>query len=228
MGAGTSPRSTTTTRPEVPELVGLNMQRVAIVDTGLCNVDSIARALDECGVKADITNVASDLDVADKIILPGVGAYPDAMRALNAAGLADAIRANVVQHDVPILGICLGMQLLLSSSDEVEPTAGLDLIGGSVVRLRPTSGERVPHVGWNEVHAAVDSPLLSGIPDGADFYFVHSFHAVCETAAVIATTPYCGTITTVIGNEHIVGTQFHPEKSQQYGLKLLRNFVELW
>ena len=203
------------------------MQRIAIVDTGMCNVDSMQRAIEECGAKADVTNSPADLDLADKIVLPGVGAFPDAMELLNQSGLADAIRSNVVDHEVPILGVCLGMQLLTTESVEVRPTKGLNLIAGRVERLVPIDRERVPHVGWNEVHRRSDHALFGGVRDATDFYFVHSFHVVCDDRFVIATTPYCGELISVISAEHIMGTQFHPEKSQALGLALLHNFVTL-
>ena len=204
------------------------MQRIAIVDTGMCNIDSMWRAVEECGAKGDVTTNPADLDLADKIVLPGVGAFPDAMAALEQTGFADAIRENVLVHEVPFLGVCLGMQLLATRGDEVRPTVGLGLVDAHVVRLVPTHDERVPHVGWNEVHPAFTSPLLAGIPDATDFYFVHSFHMQCvDNADVLATTPYCGGFTSIVQRGHIMGTQFHPEKSQVHGLRLLRNFVEL-
>jgi glutamine amidotransferase len=203
------------------------VQRIAIVDTGMCNIDSMWRAVEECGAKGDVTTNPSDLDLADKIVLPGVGAFPDAMEALTTSGFADAIRENVLVHEVPVLGVCLGMQLLATRSDEVRPTLGLGLVEAEVVRLEPVAGERVPHVGWNEVHPRVTSTLLAGIPAATDFYFVHSFHMqVVDDADVLATTPYCGAFTSIVQRGHIMGTQFHPEKSQAHGLRLLRNFVE--
>lgn len=204
------------------------MQRIAIVDTGMCNIDSMWRAVEECGAKGDVTSNPADLDLADKIVLPGVGAFPDAMAALQNSGFADAIRENVLVHEVPLLGVCLGMQLLATRSDEVRPTLGLGLVDADVVRLVPIAAERVPHVGWNEVHPRVTSALLAGIPNGTDFYFVHSFHMqVVDDADVLATTPYCGSFTSIVQRGHIMGTQFHPEKSQAHGLRLLRNFVEM-
>lgn len=202
------------------------MQRIAVVDTGMCNVDSMQRALEECGADVIVTCAPSDLDSADKIVLPGVGAFPDAMAALDANGLVDSIRENVLQHEVPILGVCLGMQLLVTKSDEVVPTLGLDLIGGHVVRLEPVANERVPHVGWNEVYRASDHWFLRDARDGEDYYFVHSYHVLCDKTAVVGTTPYCAGVNSVIGIDHIVGTQFHPEKSQSAGIQLLRRFVE--
>lgn len=204
------------------------MQRVAIVDYGMCNLDSVGRAVEECGGKADVTADPRDLEVADRIILPGVGAFPDAMRALHQSGLATAISEQVLAEGVPLLGICLGMQLLARSSDEVEPTEGLGLIDAEVVRFVPTAGERVPHVGWNEVEPSPGAALFAGVPPRADFYFVHSFHVVCaEAADVAATTPYCGTFVAAVERGAVFGTQFHPEKSQGHGLAVIRNFLGL-
>ncbi len=126
--------------------------RVAVVDTGLCNVDSMWRALEECGAKAVVTSDPSDLAHCDKIVLPGVGAFPDAMDVLETTGLADAIKEQVTVDDVPLLGVCLGMQLLATRGTEVRDRAGLGLIDAVVERLVPSAEERVPHIGWNEVH----------------------------------------------------------------------------
>jgi len=203
--------------------------RVAVVDTGLCNVDSMWRALEECGAKAVVTAGPAELAHCDKIVLPGVGAFPDAMDILEATGLADAIREQVTVEGVPLLGVCLGMQLLATHGTEVRERAGLGLIDATVARLAPVHGERVPHIGWNEVFPRADSPLFDRVPDRTDFYFVHSYHVVCADAAdVVATTPYCGEFASVVAHGSIVGTQFHPEKSQQHGLALLRSFVESW
>lgn len=204
------------------------MQRIAIVDTGLCNVDSMWRALESCGARGEVTADPADLAHADKIVLPGVGAFPDAMRVLETTRLADSIREQVTTEKVPLLGVCLGMQLLADSSDEVRPTAGLGLIAGHVERLVPTSaGERIPHVGWNEVYRTRDHPALAQVPDGADCYFVHSFHlSAADPADVLATTPYCGGFVAMIARDHVIGAQFHPEKSQGHGLRILHNFVD--
>ena len=161
------------------------MQRVAIVDSGMCNVDSMWRAIEECGAKGDVTNSPADLDHADKIVLPGVGAFPDAMAFLNQSGFADAIREQVTEHDVPLLGVCLGMQLLATRGFEVRETLGLGLIPAEILRLA-SPGSRVPPVGWNEVHPVDNCRLFGGIAHQADFYFVHSFHMQCvDTADVV-------------------------------------------
>lgn len=205
-------------------------QRVAIVDYGMCNLDSVRRALEEVGARPFVTGDPADLTRADRIVLPGVGAFPDAMRNLRDRGLDDALAKEVLDGGVPFLGVCLGMQLLAASGHEVEPCGGLGWIGAEVPRFVPagTGGarERVPHIGWNEVDPVRDSPLFDGIPAAADFYFVHSFHLVCaDLADVLATTPYCGGFTSAVQRDHVFGVQFHPEKSQGHGLRLLRNFL---
>ena len=202
-------------------------QRVAIVDYGMCNLDSVRRAFEEVGARPYVTDDPADLDAADRIVLPGVGAFPDAMCNLRARGLDDALTKQVLEEGAPFLGVCLGMQLMAGVGAEVEPTRGLGWIDARCVRLAPTADDpRVPHVGWNEVTPTVASPLFDGIPPGADFYFVHSFHLACATDAdVLATTPYCGGFTSVVQRGQVFGVQFHPEKSQQWGLRLLRNFL---
>ena len=203
-------------------------QRVAIVDYGLCNVDSVRRALEVVGADAFVTDEPAELARADRIVLPGVGAFPDAMRNLEARGLDEALAAEVLEGGAPFLGVCLGMQLLAAVSAEVEETKGLNWFDARVTRLVPTGTERVPHVGWNEVRPVCNSPLFAGIPSGADFYFVHSYHVVCaDDIDVLALTPYCGRFVSAIQRGYVFGVQFHPEKSQQWGLRLLENFLEV-
>jgi glutamine amidotransferase len=204
--------------------------RVAIVDYGMCNLDSIRRALEEVSARPFVTDDPADFDGADRFVLPGVGAFPDAMANLRARGLDDALRKHVVDDGAPFLGVCLGMQLIAALGTEVAATSGLGWIDASVVRFEPTDEDRrVPHVGWNEVlpcPARGDSPLFEGIPAGADFYFVHSFHVACaDEADVLATTPYCGGFVSAIAHDNVWATQFHPEKSQRHGLQLLRNWL---
>ena len=205
------------------------MQRVAVVDYGMGNLDSVRRALEECGAEVTIATEPDELRVADKILLPGVGAFPDAMARLRSSGIAEGLRA-VVDAGAPFLGICLGMQLLLTTGTEGGTTEGLGFIDGTVERFVPGPGaERIPHAGWNELHRANGrATLLADVPDGADVYFVHSYHAVCaDPADVAATTPYCGSFTSVIERDNVHGAQFHPEKSQRHGFQLLRNFLSL-
>ncbi len=203
------------------------MNNVTIIDSGICNIDSIRRAVEECGGRANVTNNPSTLGSSDRIILPGVGSFPDAVRALRSRDLDRAIAEEVMNFSLPFLGICLGMQLLASIGEEGEIIDGFNWIPGNVRRLeKREESERVPHVGWNEVYPTRESPLFSGIPDGSDFYFTHSYHFECaDSSHVLATTPYCGTFTSAIEKGPILGVQFHPEKSQKYGMKLLSNFL---
>jgi glutamine amidotransferase len=202
-------------------------QRVAIVDYGLCNLDSVRRAFEEVGARPFVTDDPGDLDDCDRIVLPGVGAFPDAMRNLRARDLDDALTKQVMEQGAPFLGICLGMQLVAATSHEVMQTAGLGWIDAEVVRFR-SSTERIPHVGWNEVVPARASTLFDGIPPRADFYFVHSFHVACaDPTDVLATTDYCGGFTAAIQRGGVYGVQFHPEKSQQWGLRLLAKFLQV-
>lgn len=204
------------------------MKVVTIIDYGMCNLDSVARAVEECGGRPRVTDDPRDLREATHIILPGVGAFPEAMANLRRSGFDVAIREQVDSAEIPLLGICLGMQLLVSKGFEGEETTGLDLIPGEVRRLQPMNGlERIPHMGWNELHLQDGCPLLEGIEPGSDFYFVHSFHVVCASAYVRATTPYAGGFISVIGHGRVFGTQFHPEKSQRLGFRVLRNFLNL-
>jgi glutamine amidotransferase len=202
-------------------------QRIAIIDYGMGNLDSVRRAFEEVGARPYVTDDPGDLDAADRIVLPGVGAFADAMRNLRSRGLDEALAKHVWDEGAPFLGVCLGMQLMADIGDEVTSTDGLGWIDGRCIRFVPSDEDRrVPHVGWNEVTASVDSPLFAGIPPAADFYFVHSFHVVCATVAqVLATTPYCGGFVSAVQHGHVFGVQFHPEKSQRFGLRLLQNFL---
>lgn len=200
---------------------------VAIVDYGMCNLGSISRAVEECGGDAKVTDDPRDLADAERIVLPGVGAFGDGIRNLRERRLDVALTEEVMGKGKPLLGICLGMQLLGGASAESEGAQGLGWIPADVPRL-VASGEdrRIPHIGWNEVQHGGDSPLFRGIPSGKDFYFVHSFHLRCaEASLVVGRTPYCGGFVSAIAKGPIFGVQFHPEKSQKTGFQLLRNFL---
>lgn len=200
---------------------------VAIVDYGLCNLDSIRRALEECGANAFITDDPKAVATANRCVLPGVGAFAKAMENLRSTGLDDAVREHALEAQRPFLGVCLGMHLMGGTGEEGRIETGLNLIPSRIVRLQPSESlERVPHIGWNVVDPVLDCPLLDGIPANTDFYFVHSYHMRCETESdIVATTPYCGRFVSVIQRDNIVGTQFHPEKSQAAGFRLLENFL---
>lgn len=207
------------------------MSRVAIVDYGMSNLDSVARAVQECGGGAFLTQSPADLRDAERIILPGVGVFADAMAQLRRLGYEEELQDQVKGKGIPFLGICLGMQLMASRGVEGGETRGLGWIEGDVVRLEPAGGDRrIPHVGWNEVAWAGGAApaLFRDIPAGRDFYFVHSFHLRCARASdAAARTPYCGGFVSAVGGGTVWGTQFHPEKSQQDGFRVLKNFLAL-
>jgi glutamine amidotransferase len=205
------------------------MTRVAVVNYGMGNLDSVVRAFEECGANVVVAGEPSGLETATHLVLPGVGAFGDGMRHIRERGFDTALREQALERRIPLLGLCLGMQLLAERGEEHGDHAGLGLIPGTVVRLRPTTPEeRVPHVGWNDVEVARPTALLGGLESGANFYFVHSYHMECrDDAHVLGRTPYCGTVASVVGRDHVFGVQFHPEKSQRAGFRLLRNFLAM-
>jgi imidazole glycerol-phosphate synthase subunit HisH len=201
--------------------------RVAVIDYGMGNRRSVEKALEHVGAEAKITAGHDDLRHADGLVLPGVGAFPQAMRNLDSLGLPDLIR-ELAGRGKPLLGICLGMQLLFDTSEEMGGAAGLGLIGGEVTRLE--AGDlRIPHIGWNEVRFERRSTLTAGLPKtGCPFYHVHSFAArPRQPDAVIGTTEYGERFATIVGRENVLGVQFHPEKSSRHGLRMLERFVGL-
>ncbi len=204
------------------------MGRVAIVDTGLCNLDSIARAIEDCGGNPLVTDDPADLERGARIVLPGVGTFPEAMARLRSRDLDVALTEQVVGREIPFLGVCLGMQLMASRGTEVRETAGLGWIDGEVSLLDARPGERMPHIGWNEVEPTAGSPLFRGIDPGRDFYFVHGYvlHPTRDED-VAAVTPYAGGFVSAVHRGNLFGVQFHPEKSQQVGFAVLRNFLAL-
>ena len=205
------------------------MNKVVIIDYGMSNTDSVARAVEECGGYPVVSDQASDIETANRIILPGVGAFPDAMHNIKERSLDKILHEQVIDNQIPFLGICLGMQLLATKGTEGRETAGLGWINGVVRRFEPTSNDtRIPHIGWNEVCFARESPLFENLPTNKDFYFVHSYHFCCDNEQdILARTPYCGTFVSAIGKDHIFGVQFHPEKSQRLGFQVLRNFLAI-
>ena len=198
---------------------------IAVVDYGMGNRRSVEKALEHVGARAVITRDSGELQAADGLVIPGVGAFPLAMKRLNELGLAELIRARAAAG-VPVLGICLGVQLLFERSDELQPTEGLGLLEGTVTPLQ-TGGLRVPHIGWNEVAFERPSILTEGLPpSGCAFYHVHSLAArPSRQQDVIGTTEYGERFATIVGRDSIMGVQFHPEKSSAHGLRMLGNFV---
>ena len=201
------------------------MTRIGVIDYGMGNRRSVEKALEHLGAGAAVTADHDELRAADGLVLPGVGAFPQAMRNLDALGLPELIHEQV-SDGVPLLGICLGMQLLFDSSDELGGALGLGLIPGEVARLQ-TSGLRIPHIGWNEVRFERASPLTRDLPHaGCAFYHVHSFAArPSDPETVIATTEYGERFATIVGRASVLGVQFHPEKSSRNGLRMLDAFV---
>jgi glutamine amidotransferase len=204
---------------------------IAVVDYGMGNVRSVLNAFEAIGTHATLASSSAALDEAERIVLPGVGAFSEAMDRLRESALIEPLQRNVVERGKPFLGVCLGMQLLAEVSFEHGEHRGLGWIPGQVRRIEPSDPAlRVPHVGWNAVErsatAATTSRLLGAA--GAAFYFVHAFQLLPTDAGLItATCDYGGPITAIVEQRNIVGTQFHPEKSQHAGLSLLRAFLEL-
>jgi glutamine amidotransferase len=207
------------------------MTVTALIDYGSGNLASAAKALAKAANgKSEIVTTADPQVVkeAERIVLPGVGAFADCMKGLSSVpGMVEALRERVLKDGAPFLGICVGMQLLATVGVEFGRHAGLGWIAGEVVKIAPSDPNlKIPHMGWNELNVLTRHPLLKGIETGAHAYFVHSFELKPALAEdLIATTDYGGPLTAMVGNENIAGTQFHPEKSQATGLKLLENFI---
>ncbi len=200
------------------------MSYTAIVDYGVGNLKSVSNALAYIGQESKICSQPQELELADAIILPGVGAFPDAAGRLRRSGL-DTVLVEQAEKK-PILGICLGMQLLFGKSFEVRPCEGLNFVPGTVERIETTL--KLPHIGWNSLKFYHNSPLFAGLDDGAYVYFVHSFCGKAQNPEqVIATTEYGPDVTAAVQNGNVFGTQFHPEKSGEVGLQILKNFGAL-
>lgn len=198
---------------------------ITVVNIGISNLKSITRGFATQGFDLQVTADPETVRGASCLVLPGVGAFPKAAERLRETGLFDAVRAYAASGR-PLLGVCLGMQLLMSESEEHARTGGLDLIRGRVRRFPP--GRHVPHMGWNELTQVRPSPLLEGIPERADFYFVHSYYAEPEDqGCVIGRSDYGRTFAAAVQADRVFGVQFHPEKSQDHGLRILRNFASL-
>jgi glutamine amidotransferase len=208
--------------------------RVAIIDFGAGNLRSAAKAFERAARDADIACVvvvtadAAEIAAATHVVLPGDGAFADCRRGLAALpGMGEALERAVRRDARPFLGICVGMQLLATQGTEHGLTAGLDWIPGACVRLQPADPTlKIPHMGWNELEPRVAHPLLDGISAGAHVYFVHSYHvAARDPSDVVATAAYGGPVTAMVARGNVAGAQFHPEKSQAAGLRLLANFL---
>jgi glutamine amidotransferase len=195
---------------------------IAIIDYGMGNLRSVQKGFERVGFETIVTNDPRKVREASAVVLPGVGAFGAAMERLKRSGLMEEI-VRAIEEGKPYLGICLGLQLLLSESEEGGRYEGMNLIEGRVMRFRGKL--KVPHMGWNQVRIVKPNPLLDGIPDNSYFYFVHSYYVVPEDRSLIAgTTEYGVEFTSMIWRDNLFATQFHPEKSQRLGLRILRNF----
>jgi len=197
---------------------------IAIIDYGMGNLHSVSKAVERLGYEVRVTAEPQEILEADGAILPGVGAFGDAMQNLGNTGL-DEVTRFYADSGKPLLGICLGMQLLFSKGEEHGDNAGLDLLPGEVIRFR--GDYKVPHMGWNRLTFRQESPLFNGLTEG-HVYFVHSYHArVANPADLLATTDYYQDVTAIVGRGQVFGMQFHPEKSGELGMRLLDNFLAL-
>ena len=197
---------------------------IAIVDYGAGNIFSVKNALDYLGMPNKLTEAPAEIEAADEVILPGVGAFPAAMKMLHQKGLVDVLKSQAQKK--PLLGICLGMQMLLDISFELGETTGLGMIPGTVDRI-PTA-LKLPHIGWNSLQIVHDNPMTKGISKGDYVYFVHSFCAkTADPADLAMTTEYGTTVAAMVARGNVFGCQFHPEKSGDVGMQMLKNFGEL-
>ena len=216
-------------------------EMIAIIDYGMGNIHSVNKALQLFGAQTLITNNSREIESCEKAVLPGVGAFDDAMLELKKQGLVSVLNKHA-KSKKPFLGICLGMQLLFEESQEAREVKGLGILKGSVVRFKEENGLKVPHMGWNQIKIKNQNipacrqagkiknecPLLKDVPEGSFVYFCHSYYPAPEDESVIAaTTDYGGDFASFVWQENVFGVQFHPEKSQEVGLKMLKNFVDL-
>lgn len=200
---------------------------IAIIDYDAGNIKSVEKAVIKLGYECVVTRDVEILKKADKLILPGVGAFGDAMSKLNEYGLTDVIRELVLIKKKPILGICLGLQLMFDLSEETPGVEGLSLVKGKIVRIPEGDDRKIPHMGWNSLSYPKNSVLFDGVPEGSFVYFVHSYYLQAEDFDVVAaTTKYGADIQAAIEKDNIFATQFHPEKSSDIGMRILTNYLE--
>ena len=207
----------------------MSNNKIVIIDYNMGNLRSVQKAFEKVGCDAVITNDHDVIKNASKIVLPGVGAFKDGMKHLEELGLIDILNEEVIKNKKPFLGICLGMQLISNKSYENGETNGLGWIDAQVVKFDFTASDKklkIPHVGWNNVNYQNDNILLRDITDSSDFYFVHSYHFQTDEDIVTSTTDYGFDFISSVNKDNIYAFQFHPEKSQTVGLKILENFVK--
>jgi glutamine amidotransferase len=199
------------------------MIRIAIIDAGIGNLRSVQKAFEYVGAEPTITDDPAVVNEAAAVVLPGVGAFGDGMQGLRSRGLDQAV-LHAIQRGIPFFGICVGLQLLFEESEEMGVHRGLGVLSGRIVRF--PAQLTVPHMGWNQIEQHRPHALLAGVPDGSFAYFAHSYHAITQDdSIVVATTAYGGPFPSVVARDNVWAIQFHPEKSQQVGLRLLSNFV---
>lgn len=205
----------------------LRVKKVSIVDYGRGNLWSVQKAFEKVQSHVEIVKKPEDVTKANALVLPGVGAFKDAFESLKSLDLVEPIKEHV-NSGKPFLGVCLGMQLLFTESEEFGGCRGFDIFKGKIVRFVEIPGFKVPHMGWNQVHYDSEISIMNGIPQDSFFYFVHSYYIESEDNSLkVATTDYSIKFISMISKDNIFATQFHPEKSQEYGLKMLSNFVKL-
>jgi imidazole glycerol-phosphate synthase subunit HisH len=202
---------------------------VVVVDYGVGNLGSILNMLKKLGAAAKASRVAADIETAERLILPGIGAFDSAMGKLKESGLIPVLEQRVLFQKTPLLGICLGMQLLANGSEE-GALPGLGWIDADIKRFRPeqmADAQKIPHMGWNKAAPAASAPLFRGMESDARFYFAHSFHVSCAPTATLCETHYGYDFASGIVSGNVMGVQFHPEKSHRFGLKLLENYMSI-
>ena len=199
---------------------------IAIIDYDAGNIKSVEKALKTLGQEVIVTRDAEIILKADKVILPGVGAFGDAMGKLHDYGLVDVIY-KVVEKNTPFLGICLGLQLMFESSEETPGVEGLGILKGKIVKIPENGDLKIPHMGWNSLHFQNEGRLFANLPQDSYVYFVHSYYLKAEEDIVVATTEYGVTVHAAVEKDNIFACQFHPEKSSDVGLTILKNFCEL-
>ena len=200
---------------------------IAIIDYDAGNIRSVEKALLLLGQEVKITSDAKEIQTADKVILPGVGAFGDAMENLKSRGL-DTVIHQVVEQGTPFLGICLGLQLLFERSDEAPGVDGLGILKGEIVRIPAAEGLKIPHMGWNSLHLSHNGRLFEGLKEGSYVYFVHSYYLKAQDEKIVkASTKYGVNIHASVEKDNVFACQFHPEKSSEVGLQILKNFVKV-
>lgn len=200
---------------------------IAIIDYDAGNIKSVEKAMLSLGEEVVITRDAETILNADGVILPGVGAFGDAMEKLHAYGLVDVIH-ECVKQEIPFLGICLGLQLMFESSEESPGVEGLHLLDGKILRIPAESGLKIPHIGWNNLHFPNEGRLFAGLPEDSYVYFVHSYYLAAEDENIVAATTEYGTLVHAsVEKGNVFACQFHPEKSSDVGLKILQNFIDV-